>query len=500
LAAIGTRETTVWQVRDARLRWTFATELPVRGAFDPAGDKLLVLSRPAAVFDLTSGERLRTWDHMVRGFWAGGDRLILVRADGRIATFDLGRAEPLATATMDARSPAAYDPTSATLAVSDGAGVQLLGADLTPIRRWSFGAARIGPLASSADGRTLLFGLGLRQYAAWRPATSDNPHLLGDFATMRSRAAVDPNGRFGVAMSGFESRLWRLDGSAASATGPDAPGFALTAGGTLILGDDDRRLASIDVARCLRVAPPNGCGAATLLAADAPAARTVAAAPSGFKGRYWPRFEIGVAGRRLAVQRDRGFDVVDLAGPSRTLRVTAGATAGGLAIDRAGTVVARADHDRVRLWQLPGGRELAPLPTAGMNGVWLAGDDRAVVASDDGAVIEGWDWKRRKRLWRRELGQPTRYQSALAGRYLLRPNVDRGVALIDIDSGETAARLWIERADSWLLVAADGRVDSSPEPPPMLSWRAGDVVLPGFVGLQRNRAPLRRELFGGDAR
>jgi len=82
------------------------------------------------------------------------------------------------------------------------------------------------------------------------------------------------------------------------------------------------------------------------------------------------------------------------------------------------------------------------------------------------------------------------------GRTLATSSKDRTVRLWDAASGAPVGTLLPTRGGDWLVVAADGRVDGTPDGAALLYWQVGDVELPGFVAWERQGRPgLLRQLL-----
>ena len=78
------------------------------------------------------------------------------------------------------------------------------------------------------------------------------------------------------------------------------------------------------------------------------------------------------------------------------------------------------------------------------------------------------------------------------GRYLVSVGAD-GTIRVWSTGGDYLATLIGDGPDTWLVIAADRRVDGSDAGKELLYWETGDIRLPGFVGWQRHHAP---ELLG----
>jgi len=87
---------------------------------------------------------------------------------------------------------------------------------------------------------------------------------------------------------------------------------------------------------------------------------------------------------------------------------------------------------------------------------------------------------------------------ARGGELLVSASRDQTITIHDARTGALRATIFPTAADGWVIIDAEQHVDGDEGGASLLDWHVGDVILPGFVGWQRNHRPdLLREVLVG---
>lgn len=203
-----------------------------------------------------------------------------------------------------------------------------------------------------------------------------------------------------------------------------------------------------------------------------------------------------------------------------------------VALDRAATTVYSASFDgAVKAWDVASGEQLRTYDEIGdwvLSLAVTADGSRVIGGGANGSIVV---WNARTGAVVHELAAARNVEvlALLAGKRILSSNPPEGLDVWSLETGERIhagsspgrvsslapldrnrvligspdgrLRIWdlearavmaeiLEVADgAWVVVAADGRVDGSDDGHRFLTWKVGDIRLPGFVGWQRQRAP-----------
>ncbi len=77
---------------------------------------------------------------------------------------------------------------------------------------------------------------------------------------------------------------------------------------------------------------------------------------------------------------------------------------------------------------------------------------------------------------------------ARGGDLVVSASRDQTIAVHDAHTEALRARLFGTRNDGWVVIGGGGR-STATRAPSLIDWHVGDVILPGYVGWQRNHTP-----------
>ncbi|HUH02405.1 MAG TPA: WD40 repeat domain-containing protein, partial [Kofleriaceae bacterium] len=208
---------------------------------------------------------------------------------------------------------------------------------------------------------------------------------------------------------------------------------------------------------------------------------------------------------------------------------------GIVAMNPAGTTLALTGAARVRWWQLPAAGVTGDAHEPDGEMLWSLAwsDDGALLAAGNNAgVVRLWDARsgagrgsypdQPKQVWSlqfsadgrrlasggdtdvviRELGRDgsplvirahrdrvEAIRFARGGELVLTASRDETIAVHDARTGDLRATLFATAADGFVVIDAAGRIDGDAGADALIDWHVGDVILPGYVGWQRNHHP-----------
>lgn len=215
---------------------------------------------------------------------------------------------------------------------------------------------------------------------------------------------------------------------------------------------------------------------------------------------------------------------------------------GVVAMNPGGTALALSGAARIRWWDLPAAGTARDVHEPDGQMLWSLAwsDDGGLLAGgNDEGVVHVWDARsgeargsypdQLKQVWSlqfsadgrrlasggdtdvviRELGRDSAplairahrdrveaIRFARGGELVLTASRDETIAVHDARTGALRATLFATATDGFVVIDAAGRIDGDAGADSLIDWHVGDIILPGYIGWQRNHhADLLREIL-----